>query len=184
MDSLQGQLLVASPYLPDPNFYRSVVLIIEHSDQCATGLVLNRPGPHPIRDVWPEVANTPCLSAQCIGIGGPMEGPLIAIHTLPFCADETILSGVYASSRRDQLQHVVEQLDDRFRIFSGYSGWGPGQLESELQQGGWMTCPATKDHLFKIDPEKLWDYVSRNIGEAITIEGLRIKHVPDDPSFN
>ena len=79
MNSLQGHLLVASPHLPDPNFYRSVVLIIEHNEESATGLVLNRPGPHTIQEIWPEFSEGLCASTKAIRIGGPLSGPLLAV---------------------------------------------------------------------------------------------------------
>lgn len=182
MDSLQGQLLVASPYLPDPNFYRSVVLILEHTEQSATGLVLNRPGPFAITEIWPELEDSP-LNRR-IRVGGPLNGPLVAVHAFRDIGSDFVGDGLFVTNSRELLQDVVDQGSQQFQLFTGYSGWGPGQLEDELQQGGWMTCPAFGEHVFDIDPNDLWDHVSHHIGREITIKQLGIKHVPNDPSLN
>ena len=80
MSSLKGKLLVASPQLSDPNFHRTVVLIIEHNDEGAFGLVLNRTSSKTIKQVWERVTDEPCESDQPLHVGGPVGGPLIAVH--------------------------------------------------------------------------------------------------------
>ena len=95
-----------------------------------------------------------------------------------------VTPGIYVSSHRERLVQVAEQKEEPFRLFTGYSGWGPGQLDAELERGGWLTCPAISEHVFSIDPDELWDHVSKNIGKEITMKSLGIRHVPDDPSVN
>ena len=80
MLNIQGSLLVASPHLPDPNFYRTVVLMIEHSDDGALGVILNRISDTPLRRVWESVCNSECVSNEHLFVGGPVEGPLMALH--------------------------------------------------------------------------------------------------------
>lgn len=184
MQSLQGHLLVASPHLPDPNFYRSVVLIIEHHEEAAIGLILNRTSLSPLREVWQQISESPCSSDQNIGVGGPVDGPLMCIHAHPEFADHEITSGIFFASRRDELEHIVGQTEYPFRVFSGYSGWGAGQLDQELRVGGWLTVPAKCCHVFESDESTLWQRVTHTIGREITHSALRIRHQPEDASWN
>ena len=82
MKSLKGHFLVASPHLADANFYRSVVLMIQHDEDGAVGLVLNRPTDNTIAEVWEMISESPCDVQGCVSIGGPVAGPLMALHTL------------------------------------------------------------------------------------------------------
>jgi putative transcriptional regulator len=183
MRSLAGHLLVASPQLPDENFYRTVVLIIHHDEQGAVGVVLNRPTGSTIREVWESLADEPCESDQPINIGGPVQGPLMAIHTNSGHAENEILPGVFFATHRDQLNEIVREEDQPFRIYNGYSGWAPGQLEDELKAGGWMVIPATYDHVFG-DPETMWRQAAQEVGEHITAPLLHDVRPPQDPSCN
>ena len=183
MQSLSGHLLVASPRLPDENFYRTVVLIIHHDDQGAIGVVLNRPTDSTIREVWESLSDEPCESDEPLNVGGPVSGPLMAIHTNATCSENEILPGVFFATHRDRLNRIVQEPDLPFRIYNGYSGWAPGQLENELKFGGWMVMPATFDYVFG-DPDTMWRRASQEIGEQITTELLHDVPMPDDPSCN
>jgi putative transcriptional regulator len=182
MNSMQGHLLVASPHLPDPNFYRSVVLIVEHTEEHAFGLVLNRPGESRLCEIWSKISGTACESDQPIRIGGPLEGPLMAVHTQAEHSEKEILPGLHFATKRDNLYAVVAH-HHPFAIFAGYSGWSPGQLDSELQHGGWMTLPATRQRVFA-DTEDLWRMLARTIGGDILRSSLRVQGLPDDPTCN
>ena len=183
MRSLSGHLLVASPRLPDENFYRTVVLIIHHDEQGAIGVVLNRPTDSTVREVWESLSDEPCESDEPINVGGPVSGPLMAIHTNAHCSESEILPGVFFATHRDRLNRIVQEPDLPFRIYNGYSGWAPGQLENELKFGGWMVMPATFDYVFG-DPDTMWRRASQEIGEQITTELLHDVPMPDDPSCN
>jgi putative transcriptional regulator len=183
MRSLQGHLLVASPRLPDANFYRTVVLIIHHDDQGAFGIVLNRPMGSTVRDIWESLDEEPCDSPEPINSGGPVEGPLMAIHTNRSCSENEILPGVHFAAHKEHLNQIVREPKHVFRIFSGYSGWAPGQLEGELEYGGWMTLPARQDFIFG-DPDTMWRNASQEIGQEVTGGLLGPVSVPDDPSCN
>lgn len=183
MKSLSGQLLVAAPELPDINFYQSVVLLIHHDDEGAFGLVLNRPMENSIKEIWSVVADTSCDIEQPINLGGPVSGPLMALHTNAEYSETEILPGVYMATQKDSLNAIVQQPELPFRIFNGYAGWASGQLESELQAGGWMLIPAKYDYIFD-DSDSLWKRVSQDIGKHVTDTLLDIWTVPDDPSMN
>jgi putative transcriptional regulator len=184
MKSLRGHLLVASPHLPDPNFEHTVVLMVQHNDQGALGLVLNRPSDNRLRDVWEEVTNEPCDADQSILVGGPVPGPLMAIHTRMNCSEEEIQPGIYFATQRDNMERLVRENAQPFLVFSGYSGWGEGQLEAELKAGGWLTCPAEYDFVFPPIGDDVWKKVVNQIGSDILSSSLNIDRVPEDPSLN
>jgi putative transcriptional regulator len=175
--------LIASPHLPDPNFYRSVVLMVEHLADGALGLIVNRVSGTRLEAIWQQISETECQSNQSVYVGGPVEGPLMALHTDPDLEGLEVLPEIYFSSERQVIETLVAQQAHRYRIFSGYAGWGPGQLEGELKLGGWLTAPAHADHIFGSHDE-LWQRVTHGIGDQITRETLNIRHVPIDPRSN
>ena len=183
MKSLQGHFLVASPKLADGNFYKSVVLMIKHDDEGAFGLILNRPTESSVREVWKMVAADEIDCPQPIFLGGPVTGPLVALHRLKSAAEMEVLPGLYFAAHKDQLHKIVSQSAKPFRFFSGYAGWAGGQLEGELKAGGWLTAKAKKDLIFHAGDD-LWDQVVRTIGENILGAAIKAKHVPENPSLN
>ena len=183
MESLKGHLLVASTYLPDPNFAKTIVLIVEHDENGALGIVLNRPSKHQLKDVWKNVTDETCHSRQLLRLGGPMGGPLMAIHTEELLADKPVIPGVYFSTEKENLLKLVKLDDEPYRFFSGYAGWGEGQLDGEVTSGDWLTMPATSDFLFS-DGGDPWSEMLRAIFDDRLISALKIRHVPADPSLN
>jgi putative transcriptional regulator len=149
MRVLKGHFLVASPHLADPNFARTVVLLIHHSEEGAFGVVLNRPAENTIRDLWEKLGEGPCESTQHVHVGGPVSGPLLALHTDEALAEMEILPGLYFAAQREHLEKLLLQHPGHdFRLFIGHAGWAGGQLENELQQGAWLTTPATVQLIF------------------------------------
>lgn len=183
MSSLQGHFLVASPHLPDPNFFRSVVLMVQHDDQGALGLILNRPTNTTIRELWKTLTAEECSSSRPVDSGGPVQGPLMALHTDAAFADSEVIPGVYFASREEYLRNVVHEAGRPFRLFLGYAGWGAGQLESELEVGGWLTAPASMEEVLG-ETGDLWRIVTGKIGSEILKVAVKTKHVPQDPSVN
>jgi putative transcriptional regulator len=164
-ESLRGRLLVATPDLADPNFSRTVVLLLEHSDDGALGVVLNRPAaattvaePLP---AWAPLAVDPPV----IFVGGPVQ-PEAAIGVARR-AGEADPDGFAPFS--DELGTVdlgrdptdVAPRVDRLRVFAGYSGWGARQLEGELEAGGWFLVDADPSDLWTAEPAMLWRAVLR-----------------------
>src|SRR4029077_17723496 len=96
--SLTGHFLVASRYLRDPNFVRSVVLMIHHTEEGAMGVVINRQADKTVRDVWDMIGNDPCDRDDLIFIGGPVPGPLVAVHTLGAFSEHEVLPDVFVST--------------------------------------------------------------------------------------
>jgi putative transcriptional regulator len=156
MSSLEGRLLIASPDETDPDFVGTVILLVQHSEQQAVGLVLNRPTG---KTIW-GLFKRPFRDDLPVYAGGPVPGPLMAIHTCESLADLQILPGLYYAVKGKTLEKLVRQPDHPFRIFDGHAGWGPGQLEEQIETGGWRTAPATIEHVFH-DEEDLWEKLNR-----------------------
>lgn len=182
MDNLAGHLLVAIPELQDANFFRSVVILFQHTEEGASGVILNRSSDVTVAKVWDEVAKEPSDCQQYVNIGGPVAGPLIALHSSLALAETPVLPGVFISMGRENLNELVNQHEQQFKIYSGYSGWGPGQLESEIERGGWLTIQATASHVFD-SPEGLWRQVCSQVGHDVLKPHIG-KHLPADPSLN
>lgn len=182
MDSLEGRLLVASPELLDPNFIRSVVLMVQHNEQGALGLVLNRPTNKELRQLWADVGNEPCNSSDPVYLGGPVPGPIMAVHAMPDLGELEVLDGVFFAAKKDHLDKLVLCDDLPYKVFVGHSGWGPGQLENELEVGGWLTVTASVDDVFHAG-EDLWARLVKGARHPLP-EMLNIKRIPPDPSLN
>jgi putative transcriptional regulator len=183
VNSLQGHFLVSDSELRDPNFYRTIVLIVRHNEEGALGLVLNRPTKAGIRHVWSEVSDAPCASKERLHLGGPCEGLLMALHTRPLLADLEVMPGVYYSGDPDHLRELVNEVDSPVRFFVGYAGWSAGQLEHELTEGSWLVAPASSEQVFNLD-EHSWAKLTKSITSSNILSALGIKHVPKDPSLN
>jgi putative transcriptional regulator len=180
--STKGKLLVATPPLGDPNFDRSVVYMLEHSEAGAVGLVLNRPGPETAVEglgEWIDRISPPFV----VFVGGPVElDALIALASADHPNEEawTTLQGDVGTVDLSVEPSEVAALVSRLRIFRGYAGWGAMQLESELDAGAWMVLPAEPEDLFTPQPEHLWRDVLRRQGGRIAW----VANAPDDLELN
>ncbi len=153
MSALAGAFLVARPTLRDGFFSRTVVLLLQHGDEGAFGLVLNRQA---------DANELPFP----VFIGGPcqLQG-LLMLHGeadwVSQCEDAPgeVLAGVYLGDTAsfDRLAEMPQGADWKFRVFAGYAGWGPKQLEAEMSQGAWIVLPANAEHLFETPADELWD---------------------------
>jgi putative transcriptional regulator len=184
MASFEGHFLLASRRLLDPNFVHTVVLLIEHNDTGALGVVLNRPTSKTVQELWRQVGNSPCECLEPVHLGGPVSGPVMALHTLHDVAETEIVPGVYFAAKKPNLDDLVcRSGDHRCKLFVGHAGWGPGQLESEIEQGAWHTAPATLEDVFD-DADDLWQRLVEHF-EGVSLPAmLGIKHIPPDPSVN
>lgn len=189
MTSLQGKLLIALPDLADGNFFRTVILVINHDPLGASGVVLNRPSDLCVIDVADNLKLSqepdPSSLSLPIFIGGPVDGPLVVLHDDVGLAQETVLEGVYMATRRDLLESLFNRTGRQLRVFNRYSGWAPGQLDGEVQSGGWLILDARQDLVF-CDPEKLWKNACREFsGDVHGAKGSGSRDVGDvDPGLN
>lgn len=184
MGSLAGQLLVASPILKDPNFDRSVVLLIAHEAAGALGVVLNRPTEVPVTavlDGWSPLAQDPAVLFE----GGPVQ-PDAAIclarmrgPVQPTKGFQPVSGGVGTVDLSVDPERLVERLT-AIRVFAGYAGWSAGQLEDEIDTGSWFVLDALPGDAFMDRPDDLWRMVLRRQGGMMAAWA----HFPPDPSLN
>ncbi len=180
--SCKGRLLVATPPLDDPNFDHTVVYVLEHHDDGAVGVVLNRPIGEPLPEQlerWEPYLSPP----QELFSGGPVElDAMIALARLDG-PTEGAWSPVVGDLGSVDLAHdplVVADRVVRLRVFQGYSGWGPLQLDAELAEGAWMVLPAEPADIFTLRPDDLWRAVLRRQGGRLAW----VANAPDDLSSN
>jgi putative transcriptional regulator len=178
--SLQGQLLVASPGLLDPNFRRTVVLITEHNEEGAAGLVLNRPSEAEVSDLVPQLEEL-VDDGEHIWMGGPVQQNAVLVLGEFVDPDDAAvpLFGSLGFPSLEEPEEVVP-LTTRRRIFAGYAGWGSGQLEDELAREDWILEPAQNDDAFTESPDELWADVLRRKGGIYEL----VARMPEDPSVN
>jgi putative transcriptional regulator len=176
VDSLQGQLLISSPLLHDPNFRRTVVLMTHHDDEGAMGLVLSRPSEIRVAEAVPELADLP--GDELVYVGGPVQPEAVVVLVEHEAEPELPIVGNIAFMQADT---ELDELDTvRARVFAGYSGWGPGQLEGELEVSSWIVVPAEPDDAFAPDPDELWRTVLHRKGGKFAL----IATMPYDPKLN
>jgi putative transcriptional regulator len=187
VEPCRGKLLVATPELPDPNFARTVVLVLEHSDEGALGVVLNRPTDTSLVESLPRWADRAAPPAV-VFVGGPVQPDAAIGLARRAAADTDEPDGGGFATLFDRLGTVDLELGpeeitpavDAVRVFAGYSGWGPGQLDGELAAEGWYVCDADADDLWTAHPNDLWRAVlRRQPGPLRLVAGF-----PDDPSQN
>jgi putative transcriptional regulator len=184
MKSLTGHLLVATPRLLDPNFSRTVLLMFQHSDEGAAGVVLNRPTEATITDVAGQIFSDPFTWEKPIRIGGPVPGPLIVLHQVEDLSDHPVIPGVFRTFDSTKIQELLREQTEPSLIIANYAGWGPGQLEAEIDEESWLDLPAKRDHIFWDEARDLWDTVVKEINTAKTAKLLGIAPIPDDPRAN
>lgn len=173
--SLKGSLLVAAPALVDPNFRRTVVLVAEHGEAGAMGVVLNRPSETAVAEAIPEFVSL-AGDEEPVFVGGPVAvDSLLALAEVedPDDAAELVV-GTVGFVQDPDVATV------RGRVFVGYAGWSPGQIEAELDEESWIVVPAEVDDVFSDDPDELWSAVLRRQGGPLAL----LSSMPPDPSLN
>lgn len=184
VESAARRLLVAVPTLADPNFFRTVVFMIEHNDDGAVGLVLNRPTDARLTEALPEWAEVAAAPAVAF-VGGPVqqEEAVIGLARVGMVEDtddwQPLLGRVGTLDLSGSPSEVKADLEV-VRVFAGYSGWGPGQLDEELDQGGWFVVDADPEDLFVAHPASLWRTVLRRQGGDLAVSA----NYPLEPGVN
>ncbi len=182
-DSLAGHLLIATPALNDPNFFRTVVLLLQHDGEGAMGVVINRPLSKTIGEAWKQISAKPYKNPSPLFDGGPCPSPLIVLHVRENQADGQALPGLYFTMSSVAVTALVENEATPIKFFVGNAGWSPGQLEKEIDQGAWLIAPATPELVFRSD-ESQWLDLTRAVARARTVPDLNPKIIPPDPSVN
>lgn len=184
MESLAGRLLVATPALEDPNFDRTVVLLLQHDDvDGAMGLVLNRPSGLPLEE---ELGDWGALAAPPdeVFVGGPVQ-PEVAIALGWLDSHATVPEGVQPVMDRMGVVDLRRSPDEvpgllAVRVFAGYAGWAAGQVEQEIAEGAWFTLDADPWDPATADPDELWREVFKRQSDRLRL----LATYPDDPSLN
>jgi len=179
-ESLRGQLLIASPALLDPNFRRTVVLIVAHDEDGAVGLILNRSTSTEVAEAVPELAQL-VEDGALVSVGGPVQHEAVVVlaewddvdEAGAIVFEDVGLVGAEAESAS------VAAVTRRVRVFAGYAGWTGGQLEAELEEPSWIVEPAEIEDVFG-EVGDLWASVLRRKGGAFKL----LATMPEDPSLN
>lgn len=178
----KGRLLISEPFLPDPNFERTVILLCEHNEQGSFGFVLNKPSLLRMSDVLQETGSY----SEVLYVGGPVQQ-----DTLHFIHRSTqleggieIAKGIFWGGNFEAVSIMLKQgndMENDFRFFLGYSGWGAGQLQSELEQNSWIVSDnVTAEQIFDTEPEVLWKEVLKKMGGKYKM----FSNYPIDPRLN
>jgi putative transcriptional regulator len=181
VQSLRGHLLVAGPALEDPNFRRTVVLLGEHGDDGAMGVVLNRASTVTVEDAVPPIGEL-VPAGELVFVGGPVQPEAVVV--LADSADPDLAATVVL----DTVGFLPGEIDEatdlgelrNLRVFAGYAGWAPGQLEAEIEEGSWVVVPAQPSDVFTAEPERLWSRVLKREGGGLAVLAM----LPDDPAVN
>lgn len=202
-----GCFLVASPYLGDGHFFRTVVFIVRHADEGAFGIVINRPSEQRFSELIAmsdptavQVDDAADSHRDRIHLGGPVQGPLIVLHNVAGIGEpcgviddknhgtQTVVDDhpaedfgsmsiqwadvpAWMTADEDHLRILARRNDAKLKFIVGYSGWGPQQLDDELDAGGWLVTPAESDSIFE-DDDDVWEKLVKRCGHAI-LQGLR-----------
>ena len=175
-------LLIADPFLKDPNFMRTVIFICEHQKQGSIGFVLNKKYEHTLDELMTGFEGFPIP----VFYGGPVQRNTIHfLHQYPekITGGQEIMDGIYWGGDFEKLAILVktEEIDfNKLRLFIGYSGWGDGQLENELKENSWLTVDATRKLIFHEQPENIWKDSLIHLGGDYEL----MINFPIDPQLN
>jgi putative transcriptional regulator len=178
----KGRLLIAEPFMDDPYFGRTVVLICEHNEEGTYGFILNKPTEVVLSDVFPELANY----SNPVGIGGPVNSE--RLHYLHTAGDrvedaEHVIHDIYTGGDFERIKELLltGQLDlDEIKFFVGYSGWEEYQLDAELAEHSWFVAECEDSSILQIDDSVLWKSVLKKMGGDFG----HVADFPQDPTLN
>jgi putative transcriptional regulator len=179
VESLRGHLLVAAPTLDDPNFARTVVLIAEHTEEGALGVVLNRPSESAVGEVVPDLAVL-IDDDELVFAGGPVQpAGVMVLAEFDDPADAALpIDGELGFVSVDAETEDIAAA--RARAFAGHAGWGPGQLDDEVEEEAWFVAPFEREDAFTAEPDQLWSRALLRKGGAYAL----VARMPEDPSLN
>ncbi|WDF57000.1 YqgE/AlgH family protein [Mucilaginibacter sp. KACC 22063] len=178
-----GRLLISEPFMMDPNFKRSVILLTEYSDLGAMGFVLNHQSEYMIGDLLPDIS----YSELPVYVGGPVANN--TLHFVHRCPDKIpggteLWDGMYWAGDFEVVKELIntyQLTDDEIKFFAGYSGWTQGQLDAELQEDTWIVANKfSPDIIFTHDEQNLWKEVVISLGQRYA----HIANFPENPMLN
>lgn len=178
----RGKLLISEPFLLDPNFKRTIILLGEHTTEGSIGFILNKPTDLKLDAI---IEDFPEFDAP-VFYGGPVQvNSLQFIHRTNDLLEDSILikDGLYWGGNFELLKILIDtkQVEpEDFRFFIGYSGWSAGQLCEEMQMNSWLLTDSSIDNIFSDEPDKLWTEVLKGMGKKFAI----LASFPENPSVN
>lgn len=184
MSYLDGNLLIASPQMPDSFFSKSVILVLSHTEHGAAGLIINRPTEATVTDLAKQIFQDPFDWQKPIWLGGPVSGPLVLLHREASYADHQVISGVYSTVEDSKVRQVLRLRLDPSLVIINYAGWGPGQLEREILESSWETVPASFSLIFPPENMDIWKHSLQQARAQKLLSLVNIREIPEDPSWN
>ncbi|MBM3999965.1 MAG: YqgE/AlgH family protein [Planctomycetes bacterium] len=182
--SLEGRLLVASPYVPHTHFARTVVLVVRAREQGTKGIILNRPLGPLGNAVWKHVGIEGERPDRPVFFGGPIAGPLVALHQDESLGEYRLGANLFVASNASHVGQLVERSPDSpLRVFVGHAGWSAEQIAREVRQGVWMVLPADARAVFAWDVD-LWSTSIRRVGRRVLESFLSRAALGSDPNRN
>lgn len=183
MSTVAGRLLVATPLLADPNFARTVVLMLEHSESGALGVVLNRPSGLPVAEIlpaWREVVGPPDVVFHGGPVGTDSALGLVRIAAPSAPLGVRVLHDGLGLVDLDTPVEVAAPGLASMRVYAGYAGWGEGQLDHEIDEGAWFVVDTLPEDAFSAAPDDMWRRVLRRQGPPLAL----VASFPRDPALN
>ena len=177
-----GRLLIAEPFMQDPYFKRSVILLTEHSDSGSFGLIINKPIPMYLNEA---IENAPSFDSK-LGLGGPVQKETLHyLHKLGNRIPNSIevMDGVFWGGDFEVIKSLIlsgELQPGDIRLFVGYAGWAEGQLNSEMESKSWIVSRAEKETLFTSESKNLWSTILEGMGQPYKY----MVNLPEDPRLN
>lgn len=178
----KGKIIISIPFLNDPNFKRSIVLLSEHNEEGSIGFILNKPTNYYLNQVVEDFLEFNCP----VFFGGPVQtNSLMFIHRAGDIIDGSveIFDGLYWGGSFEILKILIEakKINEKdFRFFVGYSGWSSGQLEEEMKHNSWIISSASTENIFSHDPDNLWRDILKSMGKKFAV----LASFPENPSVN
>ena len=177
-----GKLLIAEPFLTDPEFARSVVLLCSHDSEGTVGFVLNRISVNNIGDLLPDMVPGATIPVHD---GGPVQPETLhIIHKIPEqMGGLEILPGIYWGGSYENLHKAIEEdgvTEDKIRLFVGYAGWEQGQLEREMKEGSWIVANGAENLIFEPDSTQVWRLALKSLGNNFAY----MANLPLHPQLN
>ena len=177
-----GTLLVAAPALHDTPFRKTVVFVLQNNTDGTFGVVLNRPADEKIKFAWYELTGSDTGQRNIVD-GGPIGGPIFAIHQHQAIAEMEMPGGIFVTSESDKFSQLVDQPDSRYRIVFGVAGWQRGQLNAEIDEGLWYQLDVNADQVFD-DPTWMWEKSIRRFGQRLLCDVVGLVEIPGNPLLN
>jgi putative transcriptional regulator len=183
---IKGRLLISEPFLGDPNFERTVVLLCEHNEEGSFGFVLNKNTEVNLKDALAEIDEVDNAEGIRLYLGGPVEqNTLHFIHRVGESIEGSIriCEGIYWGGNYEQVKLMIQTgilAEADIRFFIGYSGWGVGQLQGEIEEDTWIIADTTSEMVFDTPSDKLWREVLKSMGGKYR----ELANYPTDPRLN